>query len=51
MPHRKLPDLQQLEQSLSLLNNSKPKHVILYGDFNCTDIQWETLTVRSDPNV
>ena len=51
MPHRKLPDLEQLEQSLNLLNNSKPKQLILCGDFNCPYIQWETLTVSSDPNV
>ena len=51
MPHRKLPDLEQLEQSLNLPNNSKPKQLILCGDFNCPDIQWETLTVPSDPNV
>ena len=51
MPHRKLPDLEQLEQSLNLLNNSKPKQLILCGDFNCPDIQWETLTVPSDPKV
>ena len=51
MPHRKLPDLEQLEQSLNLLNNSKPKQLILCIDFNCQDTQWETLTVSSDPNV
>ena len=51
MPHRKLPELEQLEQSLNLLNNSKPKQLILCGDFNCPDIQWDTLTVPSDPNV
>ena len=51
MPHRKLPDLEQLEQSLNLLNISKPKQLILCGDFNCPDIQWETLTVPCDPNV
>ena len=51
MPHRKLPDLKQLEQSLKLLNNSKPKQLILCGDFNCPDILWETLTLPSDSNV
>ena len=51
MPHRKLPDLEQLEQSLNLLNNSKPKQLTLCGDFNCQDTQWETLTVSSDPYV
>ena len=51
MPHRKLSDLDQLESSLNLLNGSKPKQLILCGDFNCPDIDWETLTVSNDPSV
>ena len=38
-------------ESSCILNNSKPKQLILFGDFNCPDTQWETLTVPSDPNV
>ena len=51
MPHRKLSDLDQLESSLNLLNGSKPKQLILCGDFNCPDIDWEILTVSNDPSV
>ena len=51
MPHRKLSDLDQLESPLNLLNGSKPKQLILCGDFNCPDIDWETLTVSNDPSV
>ena len=51
MPHRKLSDLDQLESSLNLLNGSKPKQLILCGDFNCPDIDWETLTVSNDPSL
>ena len=51
MPHRNLLDLDQLEPSLDLLNGSKPKHLILCGDFNCPDIDWETIKVSKDPSV
>ena len=43
--------IDQLESSLNLLNGSKPKQLILGGDFNCPDIDWETLTVSKDPSV
>ena len=50
MPHRNLKDLQNLDQSLKKLSNSsKSKHILLAGDFNCPDINWENLTVR--PNA
>ena len=51
MPHRKLSDLDQLEPSLKLLNGSKPKQLILCGDFNFPDIDWETKTVSNDSSV
>ena len=41
MPHRNLEDLNQLNDSLNKLNSSKPKHILLGGDFNCPDINWE----------
>ena len=50
MPHRNLKDLQNLDQSLKKLSNSsKSKHILLAGDLNCPDINWENLTVR--PNA
>ena len=50
MPHRNLKDLNNLDQSLKKLSNSsKNKHILLAGDFNCPDINWENLSVR--PNA
>ena len=38
-----------LDCSLKKLSNSnKSKHILLAGDFNCPDINWENLTVRSN---
>ena len=49
MPHRNKEDLINLDRSLKKLSNSnKSKHIILAGDFNCPDINWENLTVRSN---
>ena len=50
MPHRNLKDLKNLDSSLKKLSeHSKSKHILLAGDFNCPDIDWDTLTVR--PNA
>ena len=38
MPHRNPNDLDELNQSLSKINQSGQKQVILGGDFNCPDI-------------
>ena len=49
MPHRNKEDLINLDCSLKKLSNSnKSKHILLAGDFNCPDINWENLTVRSN---
>ena len=49
MPHRNKEDLINLDRSLKKLSNSnKSKHILLAGDFNCPDINWENLTVRSN---
>jgi endonuclease/exonuclease/phosphatase (EEP) superfamily protein YafD len=29
-----------------MLNNGKPKHIILAGDFNCPDITWSNMTIN-----
>ena len=40
-------DIEQLGQSLNKLTSSSiPKHIILAGDFNCPDIDWELLSVH-----
>ena len=50
MPRRNLKDLKNLDSTLKkLAEHSKSKHIFLAGDFNCPDIDWETLIVR--PNA
>ena len=47
MPHRNLNDIARLEESLKqVTNHKKGKHIILAGDFNCPDINWEKMTVN-----
>ena len=42
MLHRNKEDLINLDRSLKKLSNSnKSKHILLAGDFNCPDINWE----------
>ena len=46
MPHRNKNDINNLDSSLKKLSESnKSKHILLAGDFNCPDIDWNTLTV------
>ena len=47
MPHRNIDDIKQLELSLNKMTNSNtPRHILLAGDFNCPDIDWDSLSVR-----
>ena len=46
MPKRNMTDLNNLRQSLELLNKSKPKHLVLCGDFNCPNIDWDKLCLK-----
>ena len=46
MPHRNINDLNKLSKSITMLNNGKPKHIILAGDFNCPDINWSNMTIN-----
>ena len=47
MPHCNMNDINNLNDSLKKLSNSKKsKHIILAGDFNCPDIYWENLVVK-----
>ena len=46
MPHRNMEDVKELEKSLSLVSNKQ--NIILTGDFNCPDINWDTMTVNQD---
>lgn len=44
MPHREHRHLDMLDESLTKLM-SKPRDVILAGDFNCPDVNWENNSV------
>ena len=46
MPHRNINDLNKLSESITMVNNGKPKHIILAGDFNCPDIDWSNMTIN-----
>ena len=46
MPHRDVNTLKELEKSLELVTAGDNKHVILCGDFNCPDIDWNTHSVN-----
>ena len=41
-----MEDVKELEKSLNLVSNKK--NIILTGDFNCPDINWDTMTVNQD---
>ena len=47
IPHRNLNNIARLDKSLKQATNlRKGKHIILAGDFNCTDINWEKMSVN-----
>ena len=47
MAHRNMPDIKELQKSLSKVseNGKKARHVIMAGDFNCPDVNWDNSTV------
>ena len=49
MPHRNEKDVSELNDSLNLItrNGTKDAHIILAGDFNCPDINWDHHTVEN----
>ena len=47
MPHRNMGDILALEESLNRFNTQhRDKTIILAGDFNCPDVDWNNLAVR-----
>jgi hypothetical protein len=40
-------DLDNMRLSLDKLTNGKPKHVIIAGDFNCPDIDWANMEIKT----
>ena len=51
MPHRNMQDALELQKSLNLLTSdgSKDRNIIIAGDFNCPDINWDDNTIK--PNA
>ena len=48
MPHRNMSDVIQLRRSLELVTANKEKHIVIAGDFNCPDIDWDCLSVQKE---
>ncbi|CAG2240290.1 unnamed protein product [Mytilus edulis] len=48
MPHRNMQDIKELDKSLDQISN-KNTNFILTGDFNCPDIDWNTMSIN--PNA
>ena len=47
MPHQNLTYIHMLDESIQRVQQSRNgKHIILAGDFNCPDIDWENSTVK-----
>jgi hypothetical protein len=45
MPHRQKAHLHNLDRSLQKITEKRDRHIVLCGDFNCPDINWDTHTV------
>ena len=48
MPDWNMSAVSELRRSLELASAGKEKHTIVAGDFNCPDIDWETMSVQKD---
>ena len=48
MPHRNMSDVAELRRSLDLAMDIKERHVIVAGDFNCPDIDWDSLSLQKE---
>ena len=46
MPHRNINDINKLSESITMVNNGKPNHIILAGDLNCPEIDWSNMTIN-----
>jgi hypothetical protein len=48
MPQRNMDALRELDNSLGSVSSRDDKHIVLCGDFNCPDIDWQNLTVSGN---
>jgi hypothetical protein len=49
MPHRNNKDMEELEKSLkNITEENNNNNIIIAGEFNCPDIQWETLSLKHE---
>ena len=48
MPHRYISDVSELRRPLELVTANKEKHIVISGDFNCPDIDWDCLPVQKE---
>ena len=49
MRHRNNKDMEELEKSLKIITEeNNNNNIIIAGDFNCPDIQWETLSLKHE---
>ena len=46
MPHGNINDINKLSESITMVNNGKPNHIILAGDLNCPEIDWSNMTIN-----
>ena len=51
MVKRNTQDLDMFAESIRRLNNYRPTSTSKTREFNCPDIDWDTLTVNGDPKV
>ena len=50
MPHREMKHLDNLDASLAKINEKPGRNILLCGDFNCPDIDWDTHFVPGAPD-
>ena len=49
MPHRNNKDMEELEKSLKVITKeNNNNNIMIAGDFNYPDIQWETLLLNRE---
>ena len=42
MPHREMKHMKNLDSSLKKITEKSSRSILLCGDFNCPDVDWDT---------